>query len=281
MIPIAEPNLTGKEKEYVTDAIASGWVSGGGPYVERFEAMVAEECGKRHCIATITGTAALHAAMRALNFSGRIKVPSRTFSASRNVIRLIGGEPSTYYDITEPINHDRAELYEEDNGDPRVIVDAAPAVGILERVNATAWTLSFNGNKTVTTGQGGAILCDDPQLAEALRIIIRQRQYGGEFNYRMSNLNAAMGCAQMERLEEFLERKQGIWNRYVDAEIPLTQAGPSRWMCVVNERSRRPGQEMPFETKYLWGTEYWCLPCSTNLTREDQDKVIRCVESLQ
>lgn len=275
MIPIAEPNLTGKEKEYVADAIASGWVSGGGPYVERFEAMVAEACGKRHCIATITGTAALHAAMTVLDYQGRISVPLYTFAASRNVVRMIGAEVSSG---AIDLNHDHAELAQSEPLKAQWIVDAAPAVGCIKG-GADIYTLSFNGNKTITTGQGGALLCNDTSLAEALRILIRQTQFAGEFNYRMANVNAAMGCAQMERLDEFLALKRTIWKRYKDAGIWIAEAGESRWMCLMGHID--PPKEAPFEIRHLWGSPYWCLPCSTNLTREDQDKVIRCVESLQ
>lgn len=275
MIPIAEPNLTGKEKEYVTDAIASGWVSGGGPYVERFEAMVAEACGKRHCIATITGTAALHAAMRVLGFEGDILVPEYTFSASRNAIRMLGGRAIPRLD--PGINYDEGEIFCMSSCRQR-LTDAAPAVGCL----IGEWdveTLSFNGNKTITTGQGGAILTDDSDLDDAIRTLIRQTQYAGEFNYRMANLNAAMGCAQMERLEEFLAKKREIWDRYQSAEIPVEDAGASRWMCIIAE-GPFPENDPPFEHKNLWNTECWCLPCSTNLTTDQQDEVIKCVSSL-
>lgn len=279
MIAIAEPNLGKLEIEYTAAVIASGWVSGGGPYVEKFEEMVAKSCGKRHCVATITGTAALHAAMRVLGFSGLIRVPVYTFAASRNVIKMIGAKVSSIHDTSRLVAHDGAFLRQEGSADQRFIVDAAPAVGCIRAVGATAYTLSFNGNKTITTGQGGAILCDDAGLAEALRIIIRQTQYSGEFNYRMPNFEAAMGCAQMERLDEFLEKKRAIWLRYQEADIPVAEAGSSRWMCLVDEHSIKPGSDMPFETRYLWGSPYWCLPCSTNLTEADQDKVIKCVSS--
>ena len=92
----------------------------------------------------------------------------------------------------------------------------------------------------------------------------------------MANLNAAMGCAQMERLEEFLAAKHAIYRRYDEAGLTVEEAGESRWMCLMRGD---PPREAPFEIRHLWGSPYWCLPCSTNLTREDQDKVIRCVES--
>ena len=80
-----------------------------------------------------------------------------------------------------------------------------------------------------------------------------------------------------QALEEFLATKARIWTRYRDAGILVIDAGHSRWMSLIH------GSEVPdqteFELKNLWNTDYCCLPCSTNLTQEDQDKVIKCLAS--
>jgi aminotransferase in exopolysaccharide biosynthesis len=90
-------------------------------------------------------------------------------------------------------------------------------------------TLSFNGNKVITTGGGGMLITDDPELAKRAKHITTTAKvpHPYEFvhdeigyNYRMPNLNAALGCAQMERLEEFLTIKSGIalkWGEFFDA----------------------------------------------------------------
>ena len=84
-------------------------------------------------------------------------------------------------------------------------------------------TLSFNGNKIITTGGGGAILTDDPELARRAKHITTtaKRPHRWNFfhdevawNYRMPNLNAALGCAQMERLPEYLSKKRTLADRY-------------------------------------------------------------------
>lgn len=298
IIPLAEPNLSGKEQEYVTDAIASGWVSGGGPYVERFEEMVAKACGRRWCVAVLTGTSALHAGMRALGISHGVYVPKRTFVAVYNVIEEMGGKA---YPRDGAVNHDCARI-EMMGRDWPALVDAAPAVGAIRPEDGTLHCLSFNGNKTITTGQGGAILGDDAGLEKKIRKLIVPKE-GGKFNYRMANINAAMGCAQMERLDEFLEKKRVIWSRYKDAGLNLIEAGESRWMSVVDitpqGRILADTDDGPLRTydhhamtpeslatqgidaRPLWGMyDYICLPCSTTLTEEQQDKVIRAIHSL-
>ncbi len=111
-----------------------------------------------------------------------------------------------------------------------VVEDAAEALGSeykgrhVGRAGDLA-TLSFNGNKTITTGGGGAILTDDEALAEEAKHLtttakVDQRYYYHDrvgYNYRLPNINAALGCAQMEQLPSFLERKRTLAARYTEA----------------------------------------------------------------
>ena len=87
-------------------------------------------------------------------------------------------------------------------------------------------TLSFNGNKTITTGGGGAILTDDPVLAKrakhlttTAKISHRWEYFHDEigYNYRLPNLNAALGCAQLEQLPALLDAKRRLFNLYAAA----------------------------------------------------------------
>lgn len=92
--------------------------------------------------------------------------------------------------------------------------------------------LSFNGNKVVTTGGGGAIVTDDSELAKRAKHLTTTAklphawEYSHDevaFNYRMPNLNAALGCAQLERLDAFLGAKRELANRYQQAFADLPQ----------------------------------------------------------
>lgn len=107
-----------------------------------------------------------------------------------------------------------------------LVEDAAGALGakLGGRAAGTfgvAGILSFNGNKLVTCGGGGMILTDDPELAERARAYSSQsrsderyRHDAPGFNYRMTNLNAAVGLAQMERLDEMMARRKAIFRAY-------------------------------------------------------------------
>jgi perosamine synthetase len=112
-----------------------------------------------------------------------------------------------------------------------VIEDATEAIGSRYKGRAagglaTIGCLSFNGNKVVTTGGGGAVLTQDPELGRRLRYLstTAKQPHPWEFhhdevgwNYRMPNLNAAVGCAAMERLPEMLAAKRKLQQRYEQA----------------------------------------------------------------
>lgn len=112
-----------------------------------------------------------------------------------------------------------------------IVEDAAESLGSFYKGRHTGTSgllgaLSFNGNKIVTTGGGGAILTDDPKLGQLAKhltttarvthpwAIIHDRV---GFNYRLPNINAALGCAQIEQLPAFVERKRALAGRYAQA----------------------------------------------------------------
>jgi aminotransferase in exopolysaccharide biosynthesis len=111
-----------------------------------------------------------------------------------------------------------------------VVEDAAESLGsyVGERHTGTfgtLGTLSFNGNKVITTGGGGMIITDDDDLAARARHLTTTAKvpHGYEFyhdelgyNYRLPNLNAALGCAQQERLQDILEAKREVARRYAE-----------------------------------------------------------------
>jgi dTDP-4-amino-4,6-dideoxygalactose transaminase len=279
MIPLAVPNLAGREAEYLQECIASTFVSSVGPFVDRFEAMVAKASGARYAVATSAGTTALHAALVACGV-GRddlVIVPSFTFIASVAAIAHAGAEPWLFDISPETWTIDPAlvaktlavqtrrrstdgQLIHEKSGkrvagilpvytlgvpadmDPiialakeyrlPVIADAAAALGTKYKSRPTGalgaeFTMfSFNGNKTVTAGGGGAIVTDDKKLAKLFRHLTTTARCSPDydhdmvgFNYRMTNLQAAVGCAQLENLSGFLEAKRQIAQTYSRAFV--------------------------------------------------------------
>jgi perosamine synthetase len=112
----------------------------------------------------------------------------------------------------------------------KVVEDAAESIGSFYKGKHTGTfadigVLSFNGNKTITTGGGGMLLFKDQQLGEHAKHITTQAKVPHKwefrhdhvgYNYRMPNINAALGCAQMEMLPQFLLKKRELANEYAN-----------------------------------------------------------------
>ena len=258
MIPVYTPSLRGNEAAYVEDAVRSGWISSLGEYVDRFEGAIRDVTGARHAIALCNGTVALHLALHSLDIGpgDEVIVPTFTYIASVNSIGLTGAKP-IFVDVDPDdwlIDPDAVEqaisprtkavmpvdLYSAVSS-PRVIeiarrhglsvvqdcaeVFSTTVGGRHAGMDADVATFSFFGNKTVTTGEGGAVICNDDALAARMRKVkgqgqsLTKRYWHDElgFNYRMTNIAAAIGVAQIERLPEVRARKKQIAAFYREA----------------------------------------------------------------
>lgn len=284
LIPVAEPDLTGREAEYAADAIASSWISSTGPYVDRFERAYAEWCGTRAALAVANGTVALHLAMlaHAVGPGDEVIVPSLTYIATANAVRYTGAEP-VFVDvdpetwcvdpraIEEAITpRTRGVIAVHAYGHPAdvdaindacarrglwVVEDAAEAHGALykgRRVGtlSSIGTWSFYGNKILTSGEGGALTVDDPELERRMRLYRGQGMDPGRryyftvvgYNYRLTNIACAILCAQLERVDDILARRRGVFAQYRErlAGIPgigfqpqAEWALPAPWLFCV------------------------------------------------
>ena len=263
-IPVYEPWLGQREAEYVLDAVNSGWISSLGKYVTEFEQSFAAYCGVEHGVSTSNGTTALHLALHALGVGpgDEVIVPALTFVASANAVVYTGAEPvfadvdlETWTLLPEEVerltnNRTRAvmpvHLYGHaapmdrimefaESRNIYVLEDAAEAHGARLGSRRTGslghiGAFSFFANKIVTTGEGGMLTTDDPDLAARCRMLRDhamppERRYWHDevgFNYRMTNLQAAVGLAQMERVDDFISRKRRIAELYAEglARIP-------------------------------------------------------------
>lgn len=123
-----------------------------------------------------------------------------------------------------------------DKYDLLVIEDAAEALGVFVEQRHVGWasdaaTFSFFGNKTITCGEGGIVVTNNDRLSDALRVTKNHgmdpnRRYWHDrlgFNYRMTNIQAAIGCAQMERIKWIVDRKRAVYEQYRDelSDLPL------------------------------------------------------------
>lgn len=269
-IPVNEPLLDGNEKKYLNQCIDSGWISSEGPFVREFEEKFSHRVGRKFGIAVCNGTAALEAAVTALDLQkdDEVIMPAFTIiSCALAVTRagaipvLIDAEPDTWNmnvnDIREKISlQTKAIMVVHIYGLPvdmtpvlalakefnlRIIEDAAEQIGqTYERRPCGSFgdisTFSFYPNKHITTGEGGMIVTDNAELAERCRSIrnlcfVNEKRfihYESGHNFRMTNMQAAVGLAQFERLDEFVNKKREMGRLYTKylrnnkyCELPL------------------------------------------------------------
>lgn len=294
MIPVNEPVLQGREVEYLTECVRTGWISSDGPFVKRFEGDWAGYCGRRHGVAVCNGTAALELAMVCLGLKpgDEVILPSFTIvSCAEAVVRagatpvLVDCDPATWcMDVSQvaakitprtraimpvhiyghPVDMDPLLDLARERG--LVIVEDAAEVHGAEylsgwRQGAGKWVrcgnlgdlscFSFYANKIITTGEGGMVLTDREDWAERIGSLrnlcfgqgdARFTHTGLSGNYRLTNLQAAVGVAQIEQIDTFLALKRRMGQRYGEElggvkglQIPIAMewARPVYWMYGI------------------------------------------------
>jgi len=252
-IRVAEPDIQEEDAKAVYDAVKRGFLSTG-PIVEKFEKSFASFIGSKYAIAVNSGTAALHLALEALDIKNGDEVITTpfTFAATSNVIVhqkavpiFVDIEPDTFnldpsliekyitsktkaimpiHYAGQPAEMDKINEIAQKHGID-VIEDAAPAVGSTYK-NRKAGTLgriagfSFFPDKNMTTGEGGMITTNDFELAEKCKILRKNgasKRYYNIYigwNYKMSDINAALGLSQLKRINKIISRKNKIANYY-------------------------------------------------------------------
>lgn len=273
-LPLHAPIFIGNERKYVVDAIDSTYVSSVGPFVTKFEEMMAEITGAKYAVAVVNGTAALHMALivAEVEMGDEVLTQSLTFIATCNAISYqkaspvfididkdsLSMSPSSLRKFLEQRCVIREDGYTYNNNTGRrikacvpmhsfglpgriveiaeickiynivLVEDAAESIGSLFNGKSTGTfgdlgVFSFNGNKIVTCGGGGAIVTDNKELAKKAKHLTTQAKisHAWEFqhdaigyNYRLPNLNAALACAQLEKLESFVAKKRQIAAAY-------------------------------------------------------------------
>ncbi|MDY7013070.1 MAG: DegT/DnrJ/EryC1/StrS family aminotransferase [Cyanobacteriota bacterium] len=266
-IPVNEPLLNGKEKQYLSECIDTGWISSEGSFVKQFEASFAERVGRKYAIAVCNGSMALEAAVAALDISkgDEVILPTFTIISCGSAIVRAGATPVVVDCDPRTWNIDVEQLEEKITSKTKAImvvhiyglpVDMTPVLELAHQyglkiiedaaeVQGQTYkgqpcgsfgeisAFSFYPNKHITTGEGGMIVTNDETLAESCRSLRNlyfqpQRRFVHEklgWNLRMSNLQAAVGLAQIERLDEFVARKRSMGQRYTEllADVPALE----------------------------------------------------------
>jgi perosamine synthetase len=278
-IPLHAPILGSGEMKYLADCIESTFVSSAGPFVTRFEQIIAGFTGAERAVAIVNGTSALHLALKLVGVERGTEVITQplTFIATANAIRYceadpvfldvdmetLGLSPLTLSDwISKGTTQKRnpvsgsLELINKNTGkrisacvpmhtfghparideimeicnryNLPVVEDATESLGSYYKGKhlgtfGTIGVLSFNGNKIITTGGGGMLLFNNTGYAERAKHLSTQAKVSHPwefihdevgYNYRMPNINAAIGLAQMDKIEIFMANKRELAGKY-------------------------------------------------------------------
>jgi perosamine synthetase len=271
MIRLGDPCLGDEELALVERALRSGFLIQGA-MVARFEELVAARSARKHAIAVTNGTAALELSLRALGVGpgDDVLVPNVSWPSPAHAVAWLGARPilvdvdaqewnarpDAYLRARTP--QTKAAIAIDQFGSPARVAEIAAALGDLPILEDAACaigserptgarsvmeTYSFHPRKVVATGEGGMIATDDDALAQRLRIMRNHGQTKpGEFalpgpNVRLSEIAAAIGVAQMEKLDAMLVRRRELAARYREALPELSfqreiEGARSNWQTM-------------------------------------------------
>jgi len=262
-IYFSAPNVDESDVKLVAETIRNGWIAPVGPELKLFEQQLIQQFGYPNLVLLNSGTSALHMAVKLAGIKpgDKVLVGSFTFISAANAVRYEGGVPvfmdseSATWNLDPDLleqylikhsgtgNMPEAVIVTHIFGRPalicdivaicdkfgiKLIEDAAEAVG-SEYQGQTLGTfgdygvISFNGNKLITTGGGGAIICKNSGDAEKVRFWSDQSKAQSAqylhlelgYNYRLSNVLAGLGLSQLAKFDAFLKRKEAVHNYYL------------------------------------------------------------------
>jgi len=315
-IYLSPPHLTGKENDYIEKVITSNWVSVVGDELDNFANKIGKTSKVNHIGLYNSGTAALHLALCVLGVGVNDIVLTSTFTfvASVNPIKYVGATPVLIESESETWNmspiflEEAIKYYLAKNKKPKAILlvhlygmpanieavknlaktynipiieDAAESLGSKYKGKQLGTfgklgVISFNGNKIITTGAGGALLSSDKKLIKKVNFLASQAKESKGFyqhkeigyNYQMTTLQAAMGLAQIEKLSDYIKLRRRNYDYYMQnlahlgfefLEEPSADFFSNRWLttCLLPKKIN-PNQLIKLlkaaniEAKRLW-----------------------------
>lgn len=260
-IKLSKPYINKNTMNMVLNVIESGWLTQG-PLVAEFENNFKNYIGSKHALAINSATSGLHIALLSLGVKpgDEIIVPSFTWVATANVVELCGAKPvfadisldtfnATIESILERIStrtkvvivvhlfgkpFDTATLKAKLPSNIRIVEDAACAFGAqINNVKCGSvgdmGVYSFHPRKSITTGEGGMVVTNNPELAHTMNML---RNHGQDtryksssphfmfecpivgFNYRMTDIQAALGLGQLQEIDGLIKERENLARRY-------------------------------------------------------------------
>lgn len=287
---LSPPHMSGNELRFIKKAFASNYIAPAGPQVREFEAEFAKVSGFKHCAALVSGTAAMHLALRyyGVGKGDLVLCQTLTFMGGVSPVTFLGATPIFLDSDTQSWNMDmnllerelkrrsklgktpKAVITADIYGQPAdldvaaglcekygaiLISDSCEAVGAKYKGRfagrgAKAAVYSFNGNKIITTSGGGMLASDDEALIKNAKFLAEQARenfpyYQHEtigYNYRLSNISAAIGLGQLTVLERRVRECRAIFQYYrknlggIDGIRFMPEpdwAKANRWLTVI------------------------------------------------
>jgi len=289
MIPIMEPWLTTSELSKLSEVSSSGWIGSQGPGVLEFEDALSSYLNQP-TLSVANGSVALVLALTALDIGSgdQVIVPDFTYAAVASSVIHVGAVPvfadinPTSWQTTLKLMHSlfshktKAVVIPHSYGtaaDIQEILDFCHAKGISVIEDSSesftgsikgrklgtfgdVGTFSFFPNKLITTGEGGAVTTNKPEILQRMKLLRGQgmdpvhRYWFLEpgFNFRMSSLNASIGIAQLARLDEIYEKRMEVEEKYMEhlsswVEVPISEIDSIRAPWIFSATIKGAKQE--------------------------------------
>ena len=360
---LSAPHMSGNELKYIQKVFQSNYIAPVGEYIDKFEESIKNYTSAKNALAVVSGTAAIHLALRVLGVTKGDDVLASTFTfiGSVNAILYQNANP-VFIDSDEKSWNLSPELLNKYlltcEKKPKALIvthlygmsadivkiveicklhgvylieDAAESLGATYENKHTGTfgdfgVYSFNGNKILTTSGGGMLVSDNEEWIEKAKFYATQakepfihyehEEYG--YNYRMSNVLAAIGVAQMEVIEQRVEQKRKVYGYYrefldavkeIDFMPELEKSRGNRWLSVIIFKDKKYKkvmnalEEINVESRPLWKPMHMqklfkdatvslngtsedlyerglCLASSTTMTREDVYKICEVIKSV-
>ncbi|RAI91651.1 aminotransferase class I/II-fold pyridoxal phosphate-dependent enzyme [Algoriphagus yeomjeoni] len=318
-IPLSFPVLNGNENLYTQQALSSGHIATFGQFITRFESKLSKRLKTHESVVLNSGTSALHLGMVLLGIGPGDEVicQSFTFCASANPVVYLGASPifvdseKDTWNICPEILEDTILSRISKGKKPKAIVivhlfgmpakiseileiaqkydipvleDAAEAIGSKFQGKACGTfgqvgVYSFNGNKIMSAGGGGALISNDTNLIQRAKLLSTQAREDLPFyhhleigyNYKMNNLSAAVGLAQLEQLDSFIKSRRLINQRYrkmlknfpgIEFQTESDDSYSNYWLTAIlvdkektgfsNEQLKDSLMKKGIESRFLW-----------------------------